>query len=101
VVDSAGEFEEGDDRASAVGFDDRERMFLLAETTWLPELRALVMRAQRDADVPELWFVEATGQDLSEVRRMVEALAQGQRIRQLRALLDGLHRSLSWAIDGF
>ena len=83
------------------GFDEEQRAELLAATTELAELREIVARAQKHADIPGLWLVRATGHELNAVYDLVEALEHGVRGRKRRELLEGLRMSLSSSIDGF
>jgi hypothetical protein len=83
------------------GFDDGEREVLLAATTEIPELRAVVARANQRAELGNLWVVEATVDELDEMYSLVEALIDGTRSRRRRDQLDGMRATLCTSIDGF
>ena len=82
------------------GFDDEQRDVLLAATTEIPDLRALVVRAQRRPDV-DLWLVQASFRELDDMYSLVGALMDGTRSRRKLDLLDGMLASLCTSIDGF
>ena len=86
------------------GFDDAEREVLLgatAELPELPELAAIVVRAERHEEIAGLWLVKATGNELDEMYSLVEALMDGTRSRRRLELLEGMLASLCTSIDGF
>jgi hypothetical protein len=83
------------------GFDDGEREVLLAATTEIPELRAVVARANQRTELGNLWVVEATVDELDEMYSLVEALIDGTRSRRRRDQLDGMRATLCTSIDGF
>lgn len=83
------------------GFDDAEREILVAGTSELPELRALVERAERRADLQGLWIVQASVKELDEMYTLIEALTDATRSRKRREQLDGLRATLCTAMDGF
>jgi hypothetical protein len=83
------------------GFDDAEREVLLAAPTEIPELRAVVARANQRAELGNLWVVEASVDELDEMYSLVEALIDGARSRRRRDQLDGTRAALCTSIDGF
>jgi hypothetical protein len=83
------------------GFDDEDRGVLLAATTWIPSLRAVVARAHPVDTVPGLLIVEATVAELDQMYTLVEDLSDVTRGRRKLERLDGLRASLSSSIDGF
>lgn len=83
------------------GFDDADRDLLIAATEELPELRAVVARAERRADLHGLWIVQAGVRELDEMYSLVEALMGGTRGRRRREQLEGLLATLCTSIDGF
>jgi hypothetical protein len=83
------------------GFDDSERSVLVEATTNLPELRAVIERAERRAEFGGLWLVQATARELDEMYSLVEALMDGTRNRKRRDVLDGMRASLCNSIDGY
>jgi hypothetical protein len=83
------------------GFDDSERGVLVDATTNIPELHALVARAQRRSEFGGVWLVQATVQELDELYSLVEALMDGTRSRKRLDLLEGMLASLCTSIDGF
>ena len=83
------------------GFDDESRGVLLAATTWIPSLRAVVARARPVDTVPGLLIVEATVAELDQMYTLVEDLSDVTRGRRKLERLDGLRASLSTSIDGF
>jgi hypothetical protein len=56
------------------GFDDSERAVLVDATAHLPELGAVVARAQPRAELGSLWLVQATMRELDDMYSLVEAL---------------------------
>jgi len=83
------------------GIDEEERKLLMAATTELFGLRAVVSRARPHHDIEGLLLVEATVAELNEVYTLVEELTDGTRGRRRIELLDGLRASLCTSIDGF
>ena len=83
------------------GFDDEERSALLAGTTHIPSLRAVVSRASPAAEIKGLLILQATIDELDEVYTLVEHLTDMTRSRRKIELLDGLRASLCSAMDGF
>jgi hypothetical protein len=83
------------------GFDDTEREALITATTHVPELGALVARAERRDDLQGLWIVRATLKELDEMYSLVEALMDGTRSRRRLELLEGLRATLCNSMDGF
>jgi hypothetical protein len=83
------------------GFDDEEREVLIAATTHIPALRAVVARASPAAEVEGLLVVQATVDELDEVYTLVEQMTCTTRSRRRIELLDGLRASLCSAMDGF
>ena len=49
------------------GFDDGERELLIQATEQLPELRPVVERAERRADLDGLWLVKSNVEELDEM----------------------------------
>jgi len=83
------------------GFDDGEREILTAATAEIPELRAVIARAGRRAELGNLWVVEASVGELDEIYSLVEALIDGTRSRRRRDQLDGMRATLCTSMDGF
>lgn len=83
------------------GLEDEDRDVLLAATSWIPSLRAVVARAQPVDTVPGLLRVEATVAELDQMYTLVDDLSDVTRGRRKLERLDGLRASLSTAIDGF
>jgi len=83
------------------GFDDEERSVLLAATTNIPPLRAVVARASPAADMEGILILQATVDELDEVYTLVEHLTDATRSRRRIELLDGLRASLCTSMDGF
>lgn len=82
------------------GFDDEERGVLLAATASIPELAAVVTRAEKRADIG-VWIVQASVNELDDMYSLVEALMDGTRSRKRIDLLEGLRATLCTSIDGF
>lgn len=55
------------------GFDEHERAFLVEATVDLPELRALVERAEPRPDLGRVWVVATTVYELDAMYDLVEA----------------------------
>lgn len=83
------------------GFDDAERELLVAATAQIPELRAVIERAERRADFGGLWLVKSNVEELDEMYSLVSALMDGTRSRKKLDLLDGMLATLCTSIDGF
>ena len=83
------------------GFDDEGREVLLAATTHIPSLRAVMARASPVADVPGLLLLQASVDELDEVYTLVEHLTAATRSRRRIELLDGMRADLCGAMDGF
>lgn len=83
------------------GFDDAERELLLDATAEIPELRAVVVRAEQRADLDGLWLVKSNADELDDMYSLVSALMDSTRSRKKLDLLDGMLASLCTAIDGF
>jgi hypothetical protein len=83
------------------GFDDGEREILVTATAEIPELRAVVARANQREELGNLWVVEASVDELDEMYSLVEALIDGTRSRRRRDQLDGMRATLCTSIDGF
>ncbi len=83
------------------GFDDAERELLIGATEHLPELRAVIERAERRADLDGLWLVKSNVDELDEMYSLVQALMDGTRSRKKLDLLDGMLATLCTSIDGF
>ena len=83
------------------GFDDEERSVLLAATTHIPSLRAVIARASPAANMPGILILQATVDELDEVYTLVEHLTDATRSRRRIELLDGLRASLCTSMDGF
>ena len=82
-------------------FDDGDREILVAATAAIPALRGVIERAGRRAELPGLWVVEATVDELDEMYSLVEALTDGTRSRRKREQLEGMRATLCTSIDGF
>lgn len=83
------------------GFDDAERELLVAGTAQLPDLRALMTRAERRDDLQGVWIVQASVKELDEMYSLVEALMDGTRSRRRREQLEGLLATLCNSMDAF
>lgn len=83
------------------GFDDEGREVLLAGTTHIPSLRAIVARASPTAEVEGLMLLHATVDELDEIYTLVEHLTDATRSRRRIELLDGMRMDLCTAMDGF
>ncbi len=83
------------------GFDEESRKVLLAGTTHLPSLRAVVARASPAAEIPGLLVLQATVDELDEIYTLVEHLTDATRSRHRIDLLDDLRAGLCSAMDGF
>lgn len=55
-------------------FDEQERALLWEATTSLPELRAVLERAQQRSDLGGRWLVQSNVAELDEMYSLVEAL---------------------------
>jgi hypothetical protein len=82
------------------GFDDEERRVLLEATAGIPELQAVLLRAQPRADLG-MWLLTASVAELDEMYSLVEELMDATRSRKRLDLLDGLLATLCTSIDGF
>jgi hypothetical protein len=83
------------------GFDEEERSVLLAATTNIPPLRAVVARASPAVEREDIMILQATVDELDEVYTLVEHLTDATRSRRRIELLDGLRASLCTSMDGF
>ena len=83
------------------GFDDSERAVLVGATANLPELRAVVARAEPRAELGGVWLVQATMRELDDMYSLVGALMDGTRSHERLDLLEGMLASLCTSIDGF
>ena len=83
------------------GFDEQERALLFEATADLPELRALVERAEPRPELGKVWVVTTTVDELDAMYDLVEALTDATRSRKRLDLLDGLRASLCTSMDGF
>ena len=84
------------------GFDDAERELLISATTHLRELRGLVDRAERRADLYDgIWIVRASVDELDEMYDLVQALMDGTRSRRKLEQLEGMLATLCTSMDGF
>ena len=83
------------------GFDEEERSVLLAATTNIPSLRAVVARASPAVEREDILILQATVDELDEVYTLVEHLTDATRSRRRIELLDGLRASLCTSMDGF
>lgn len=88
-------------KARLWGFDDGERELLIQATDQLPELRAVVERAERRADLDGLWLVKSNVEELDEMYSLVQALMDGTRSRKKLDLLEEMLASLCTSMDGF
>jgi hypothetical protein len=82
------------------GFSEADRALLVEATAELPSLRAVVARAERRAELPGLWTVQASKDELYDLYELVEVLMDGQRSLQRLEQLDGMLETLSLSIDG-
>lgn len=82
------------------GFDDEERCRLLDATTGIPELQAVLLRAEPRADLG-MWLLRASASELDDLYSLVEELMDITRSRKRLDLLEGLLATLCTSIDGF
>ena len=80
------------------GFDKESRDVLLAGTTHLPALRAVIARASPAAEIKGLLILQATIDELDEIYTLVEQLTVATRSRRRIELLDGLRADLCGAM---
>ena len=83
------------------GFDDAERAVLLEAAAGMPDLHALVTRAEQRAEFGGIWLLEASVAELDEVYSLVEALMDATRSRKRIDLLEGLLATLCTSMDGY
>jgi len=83
------------------GFDEEERAVLLAGTTHIRPLRAVVARASPAVGMEGILILQATVDELDEIYTLVEHLTDATRSRRRIELLDGLRASLCTSMDGF
>jgi len=83
------------------GFDEQERQALMAATTGIAHLRAVVARGRIVTEIDGLFLVEATVAELDDVYTLVEELTDCTRSQRRIELLDGLRASLCNSMDGF
>jgi hypothetical protein len=83
------------------GFDEEQRAVLVPAATQIPELRAVVERAQPHGEIPGLWVLRATIEELDLMYTLVEELTDATRSRRRIEVLDGLRMSLCTSMDGF
>ena len=83
------------------GFDEEERAVLLAATTNIPPLRAVVARASPAVGMEGILILQATVDELDEIYTLVEHLTDVTRSRRRIELLDGVRASLCTSMDGF
>jgi hypothetical protein len=83
------------------GFGAEERRVLIDATANIPQLRALVARAQPRPDLGDVWIVQAPVRELDEMYSLVEAMMDATRGRKRLDLLEGLLATLCTSIDGF
>lgn len=83
------------------GFDATERDLLLAETDGIPELRAVIARAEPDVDEEGLFLVRAKVDELDDMYTLVEQLLDLTRSMRRIEILEGLRATLCTSIDGF
>ncbi len=82
------------------GFDDQERCLLLEATAGIPELQAVLLRAEPRADLG-MWLLRASASELDDLYSLVEELMDITRSRKRLDLLEGLLATLCTSIDGF
>lgn len=83
------------------GFDDEGREFVLEMTEGIPELRAMVARAQRQAGEGGMWLVKATVDELDQMYDLAQAMMDATRSRRRLDMLEGMLASLCTSMDGF
>jgi hypothetical protein len=83
------------------GFDDESREVLLAGTTQIPSLRAVVARASPAAEIAGLLVLQATVDELDEIYTLVVHLTDATRSRRRIELLDDLRIGFCSAMDDF
>lgn len=82
------------------GFNDADLALLVEATAALPALRALIARAARRAELPGLWTVQASKDELYDLWELVDELMDGQTNPQRLEQLDGLLETLDTSIEG-
>lgn len=82
------------------GFDDEERGVLVEATAGIPELQAVLLRAEPRADLG-MWLLRASASELDDLYSLVEELMDITRSRKRLDLLEGLLATLCTSIDGF
>jgi hypothetical protein len=83
------------------GFDEEQRAILVPATAQIPELRAVIDRAEPHGEIPGLWVLRATIEELDQMYMLVEHLTDATRSRRRIDVLDGLRMSLCTSMDGF
>jgi hypothetical protein len=82
------------------GFDDEERGLLLEAAAGIPELQAVLLRAEPRTDLG-MWLLRASVSELDDLYSLVEELMDSTRSRKRLDLLEGLLATLCTSIDGF
>jgi hypothetical protein len=82
------------------GFDDEERGLLLEATVGIPELQAVLLRAEPRVDLG-MWLLRASVSELDDLYSLVEALMDHTRGRKRLEQLEGLLATLCTSMDGF
>jgi hypothetical protein len=82
------------------GFDDEERSLLLEAAAGIPELQAVLLRAEPRADLG-MWLLRASASELDDLYSLEEEFMDTTRSRKRLDLLEGLLATLCTPIDGF
>src|SRR5215471_14608321 len=76
------------------GFDEEQRAVLVPAAMQVPELQAVVERAQPHGEIAGLWILRATIEELDLMYTLVEELTDAKRSRRRIEILDGPRMSL-------
>jgi hypothetical protein len=82
------------------GFDDADRALLVEATAALPELHAVIARAERHAELVGVWVVRVSKEELYDLYELVEELMDGQTSLGRLERLDRMLETLTTSLDG-
>ena len=83
------------------GYDKEQGAVLREATASIPTLQWVIDRAERHAEIADLFVLHATVEELDDVYTLVEELTDRTRSRKRRELLDDLRASLCTSMVGF